>query len=33
MGFFSHAAMNKIMGAPTLNQDDQFFVLDVTLKF
>ena len=29
MGFLSDAAMNKIVGAATINQDDDFSVLDV----
>jgi hypothetical protein len=30
MGFLGNAAMNKIMGAATINQDDDLLVLDVT---
>jgi hypothetical protein len=30
MGFLGDAAMNKIMGAATINQDDDLSVLDVT---
>jgi hypothetical protein len=30
MGFLGNAAMNKIVGAATINQDDDLSVLDVT---
>jgi hypothetical protein len=30
MGFLGDAAMNKIVGAATINQDDDLSVLDVT---
>jgi hypothetical protein len=30
MGFLGNAAMNKIVGAPTINQNDDLSVLDVT---
>jgi hypothetical protein len=30
MGFLGNAAMNKIMGAATINQNDDLSVLDVT---
>jgi hypothetical protein len=30
MGFLGNAAMNKIVGAATINQDDDLSMLDVT---
>jgi hypothetical protein len=30
MGFLGNAAMNKIVGAATINQNDDILVLDVT---
>jgi hypothetical protein len=30
MGFLGNAVMNKIVGAPTINQNDDLSVLDVT---
>jgi hypothetical protein len=30
MGFLGNAAMNKIVGAATINQNDDLSVLDVT---
>jgi hypothetical protein len=30
MGFLGNAAMNKIVGVATINQDDDLLVLDVT---
>jgi hypothetical protein len=33
MGFLSHSPVNKIVGATAINQNYDFAVLDVTLKF
>jgi hypothetical protein len=30
VGFLGDAAMNKVVGAATINQDDDFSVLDIT---